>query len=236
MTAQPEPPVRRLGSRVVYRNDWMSVREDDIEFADGTRSIYGVLDKPDYALIIPVEDAAGADPRFHLVEQYRYAIGRRSLEFPMGGWPTGKTGTAEELARAELREETGLTAASWVHLGHLVQSTGHSSQGFDVYLATGLTAGAHDREATESDMEHRVVTEDEFCRLVADGTVTDSPTVAAYGLLLLHRKTAPAAERPAGTATERPAGTAAERPSDTAAERPSGTAAERHGSTVIPGH
>ena len=188
MTAQPEPPVRRIGSRVVYRNNWMSVREDDIEFADGSRSIYGVVDKPDYALVIPVEDGDATGPRFHLVEQYRYAIERRSLEFPMGGWPAGKSGTAEELARAELREETGLSAADWVHLGHLVQSTGHSSQGFDVYLATGLTAGAHEREATESDMEHRVVGEDEFCRLIADGAITDSPTVAAYGLLLLHRR------------------------------------------------
>jgi 8-oxo-dGTP pyrophosphatase MutT (NUDIX family) len=179
----------------------MSVREDDIEFADGTRSIYGVLDKPDYAVVIAVEESS-AGPRFHLVEQYRYAIERRSLEFPMGGWPTGKSGTAEELARAELREETGLTADSWVHLGHLVQSTGHSSQAFDVYLATGLTAGAHEREATEGDMEHRVVTEDEFCDLVAGGTITDSPTVAAYGMLLLHRRTLAAAERqdPSGRA------------------------------------
>jgi hypothetical protein len=88
MTSSAEPPVRRIGSRIVYRNDWMTVREDDIEFADGTRSIYGLVDKADYALVIAVED--GPDGvRFHLVEQYRYAIGRRSLEFPMGGWPAG---------------------------------------------------------------------------------------------------------------------------------------------------
>ena len=194
MSASTEPPVRRVGSRVAYRNDWMSVREDDIEFADGTRSIYGVVDKPDYAVVIAVE-GTGDDTRFHLVEQYRYAIERRSLEFPMGGWPAGRSGTAGELARAELREETGLTADSWTHLGHLVQSTGHSSQGFDVYLAAGLTAGAHDRELTEGDMEHRTVTEDEFCALVGDGTITDSPSVAAYGLLLLHRRRAAGPER-----------------------------------------
>lgn len=183
-----EPPVRRLASRVVYANAWMSVREDDIEFTDGTRSIYGVVDKPDYALII-AEETGPEGSRFHLVEQYRYAIERRSLEFPMGGWPAGKTGTAAELARAELREETGLTADSWVHLGNLVQSTGHSSQCFDIYLATGLTEGAHDRESTEGDMIHRTVTEDEFCDLISAGAITDSPTVAAYGMLLLHRRT-----------------------------------------------
>jgi 8-oxo-dGTP pyrophosphatase MutT (NUDIX family) len=200
MSSSAEPPVRRIGSRVVYRNNWMSVREDDIEFADGTRSIYGVLDKDDYAVVIAVEESPDG-ARFHLVEQYRYAIERRSLEFPMGGWPAGKSGTAEELARAELREETGITADTWTHLGHLVQSTGHSSQGFDVYLATGLTAGAHEREATESDMEHRVVSEAEFCALVAAGTITDSPTVASYGLLLLHRQTLASSERQGSAAT-----------------------------------
>jgi len=102
-----EPPVRRLASRTVYRNNWMSVREDDIEFADGTRSIYGVVDKADYALII-AEEPGPDGSRFHLVDQYRYSIERRSLEFPMGGWPAGRTGTARELAQAELREETGL--------------------------------------------------------------------------------------------------------------------------------
>ncbi|MEO5833352.1 MAG: NUDIX hydrolase [Nakamurella sp.] len=183
-----EPPVRRLASRIVYRNDWMSVREDDIVFADGSTSIYGVVDKPDYALII-AEEPGPDGSRFHLVEQYRYSIERRSLEFPMGGWPAGKTGSAAELGQAELREETGLTAESWVHLGKLVQSTGHSSQCFDIYLASVLTAGAHDRETTEGDMVHRTVTEDEFCDLIADGTVTDSPTVAAYGMLLMHRRT-----------------------------------------------
>ncbi len=183
-----EPPVRRLASRVVYRNNWMSVREDDIEFLDGTRSIYGVVDKADYALVIP-EETGPDGSRFHLVEQYRYAIGRRSLEFPMGGWPAPSTGTAEELARAELREETGLRAAHWQHLGRLVQSTGHSSQRFDIYLATSLTPGEHDRESTEGDMVHRVVGENEFCDLITAGVITDSPTVAAYGMLQLRRRT-----------------------------------------------
>lgn len=194
MSVSAEPPVRRIGSREVYRNAWLSVREDDIEFADGTRSIYGIVDKADYAVVLAVEESADGT-LFHLVEQYRYAIGRRSLEFPMGGWPAGRAGTAEDLARAELREETGLTAGSWTHLGHLVQSTGHSSQAFDVYLATDLVPGAHEREATESDMEHRVVTEDEFCDLIAGGGITDSPTVAAYGMLLMHRRRAATTDR-----------------------------------------
>ena len=75
---------------------------------------------------------------FGWVEQYRYAVGRRACEFPQGSWSPGRHGPASELARAELREETGLSAGSWTHLGHLFTAYGFCSQGFDVYLAEDL--------------------------------------------------------------------------------------------------
>ncbi len=185
-SAQPDgesaPPIRTRSSRVAYHNQWLSVREDSIEFADGTTSIFGVVDKDDYAVVIAEQDG-----HFHLVEQYRYALSRRTIEFPMGGWPAGKSGAAEDLAKAELVEETGLTAAGWTHLGHLIQSAGYSSQGFDIYLATDLTPGPHNREQTEQDMVHHVVSESQFRQMIADGRIGDSPTIAAYQLLQLHR-------------------------------------------------
>ena len=45
--------MQTLGSRQVYTNAWMSVREDDVRRFDGSPGIYGVVDKADYALIIP---------------------------------------------------------------------------------------------------------------------------------------------------------------------------------------
>jgi hypothetical protein len=50
--------IRRRSSKTVYENAWMSVREDEIERADGTQGIFGVVEKPDFALIIP-QDADG---------------------------------------------------------------------------------------------------------------------------------------------------------------------------------
>ncbi len=68
-----------LGSKQVYANPWMAVREDAIRRADGSTGIYGVVDSPDIALIVP---AAG--DRLHLVEQYRYPVAGRRWEFPAG--------------------------------------------------------------------------------------------------------------------------------------------------------
>lgn len=73
--------VRRISSREVYCNAWLSVREDEVVRADGSTGVYGVVDKPDFAVVIP-KDFDG----FWLVEQFRYPVGRRAWEFPQGSW------------------------------------------------------------------------------------------------------------------------------------------------------
>jgi len=172
--------MRTTGSREVYRNAWIRVREDAVEREDGSSGVYSVVEKPPFALVMPAERGG-----FWLVEQYRHPVARRVLEFPQGSWSSGSTGTAEELARAELAEETGLRAGSLRCLGHLDIAAGLMTQTFDVWLATDLTAGPTDREATEADMTTLFVDEAELRRMIGDGRFTDAPSLAAYALLLL---------------------------------------------------
>ena len=61
------------------------------------------------------------------------------------------------------------------------------TQRFDVWLATELVQGATDREVTESDMEAAFVPEDDLRQMIRDGRITDSPSLAAFSLLLLAR-------------------------------------------------
>ncbi len=174
--------VRTVSSREVYRNAWMSIREDEVVLQDGTSGLYGVVDKPDFALVIPRED----DGSLWLVEQYRYPVRRRAWEFPQGSWGQTSTGSQVELAAAELREETGLHAQTLRHLGHLHEAYGFCSQGFDVYLGEGLRRGSVDRETSEQDMQHRRVGDADFRRMVRQGLIVDGATVAAYSLMRLH--------------------------------------------------
>ena len=179
--------MRTTSSREVYRNAWTRVREDVIELADGSTGIYGVVERPDFALVLPA-----AHDGFWLVEQYRYPLGRRSWEFPQGTWGQDengrdKDGSPEDLARAELAEETGIRAGGLRRLGHLDLAPGLMTQGFDVWLATDLTAGAHAREASEADMRHAFVPETQLRAMIAGGRFTDGPSLAALSLLLLDR-------------------------------------------------
>lgn len=183
--ATPEPVIRCVSSRTVYRSRWMTVREDRIVRADGSPGTYNVIDKPDFALVLPAERDG-----FWLVEQYRYPVRGRYWEFPQGTFDPGHTGTPADLARAELAEETGLRAGLLTHLGHLHCAYGMSSQAFDVFLATDLVAGAHRRSVEEQDMRHRWVSRVDFERMVRAGDITDDSSLAAYTLLLLHERAA----------------------------------------------
>jgi 8-oxo-dGTP pyrophosphatase MutT (NUDIX family) len=176
-------PISRVASREVYRNPWMIVREDDVRRQDGTAGIYGVIDKPTYALVI-----ARDGDRFRLVEQFRYPIGLRRWEFPQGTAPgtlDGKEPPPADLAARELREETGLRAESMVILGQLDVAPGMSSQRGWVFLATGITEGDHDREPEEQDMHSAWFTGEQIERMVVDGIITDAQTIAAWTLLRL---------------------------------------------------
>ena len=176
--------VETLGSTQVYINPWMAVREDAIRRADGSTGIYGVVDSPDIALVIPTDG-----DRFHLVEQYRYPVAGRRWEFPSGTADPRLDVDAAALAARELREETGLSAGRLTQLGTLDVAPGMFSQRCRVFLAGDLTEGAPQRELEEQDMQSAWFSRAEVERMINDGTITDAKSVAAYTLLLLHRET-----------------------------------------------
>ena len=177
--AAASPTITTVASREVYRNHWMRVREDVILRSNGVRGIYGVVEKHDSAIILPLDRG-----RVWLVEQFRYTIQERALELPQGGWEM-EVENPEELARGELREETGLEAAEMTHLGDLWIAYGFTRQRQHVYLATGLTEGVREPDAEEHDLAVRSVTVAEFEEMMLSGVIGDNCTVSAWGLYLL---------------------------------------------------
>jgi ADP-ribose pyrophosphatase len=175
--------IKTISSREVYRNPWTSVREDVIERANGQRGIYGVIDKDPACIVIPIDRTEESD-FLYLIEQYRYTVGGRFLELPQGGWEVADV-VPEDLARGELREETGITAQRMTHLSTLQIAYGVMNQKQHVFLAEGLTMGAPDPDAEESDLVVRRVKVSEFEQMILDGTIVDNCSVAAWGLYRL---------------------------------------------------
>ena len=182
--------IRTLSSREVYRNKWMSLREDRIErlHADGhgVEGIYSVVDKDECASILPIDRDPVHGDHIYLVEQFRYTIQQRCVEIPQGGWERADV-IPEELARGELREETGLLAERMTHLGTLHIAYGFANQKQHVFLAEELTMGEVKRDQEEHDLVVRRVPVTEFETMLRDGTIQDACTLASWALYLLHR-------------------------------------------------
>jgi ADP-ribose pyrophosphatase len=181
-----ESPIKTISSREVYRNAWTSVREDVIERADGKRGIYGVVDKDPACIVIPLETTAEGE-FIYLVEQYRYTVGGWFAELPQGGWEMADV-VPEELARGELREETGLLAARMTELAVLHIGYGVMNQKQHVFLAEGLTQGAAEPDAEEVGIVVRRVSVAEFEAMILDGRVVDNCSAAAWGVYRLWRE------------------------------------------------
>lgn len=171
--------IRTIGSREVYRNRWLRVREDRIVRSDGAEGVYGVVDKDDCAIVIPLDG-----DHVYLVEQFRYTVQQRCLEFPQGGWETPDV-DPEELARGELKEETGLIAEHMQFLGTTYVAYGYANQKMHIFVATGLSHSEREPDPEEHDLQLHRVTIAEFESMLRDGRIPDVCTMAAWGRYLL---------------------------------------------------
>jgi 8-oxo-dGTP pyrophosphatase MutT (NUDIX family) len=177
---ETENPWQTLGSRRVYENPWISVREDSVIRPDGEPGIYGVVHYKNTAVgVLPVED-----DYVYLVGQYRYPLERYSWEIPEGGCPEDEEPL--EAARRELKEETGLEARSWSRLGEAFLSNSVADECAVWFLATDLVPGESQNEGTEVIGVRRVPLR-EAVAMAMDGRITDALSILALTTYALEK-------------------------------------------------
>jgi ADP-ribose pyrophosphatase len=174
--------MKAVESKIVYQNKWMTVKEDVVRRENGTVGIFGIIEKPDFAVIAAIEDG-----KVCLVEQHRYPVGSRFWELPQGSWESSSLSPCD-LARAELREETGIIAHSMEHIGHLFLAYGYSNQGYDIFVASALEHTSQDLDTEEHGLAARFFLISDFESMIVQGKIKDATTVAAFGLLKLRKK------------------------------------------------
>ncbi len=168
---EPSTPWQRTSSRPVYENPWFRVREDQVIRPDGSRGIYGVVELPEYAGVVAVDDHG----RVALVRQWRYLYGETTLEVPAGNAAPTDTSPIDA-AQRELLEETGLAASTWVSLGRIrysaVTNVGH------LFLARNLSERA--RPKSNDDWTELIWLDySEAISLVLKGEITESTSLGA---------------------------------------------------------
>lgn len=177
-----EGRIVQLSSAIVHEDRWMRVRHDRTRRASGALGTYTVVEKADFSAIAAIQDGM-----IHLVRQFRYPVGGRYWELPQGSYEGPDAITAEQLAANELREETGMLAASMAPVGSFFLAYGYSNQRCHVFLASGLTHVGQSLDEEEEGLETAAFPLDSVAEMIGAGEIVDATTIAAFGLLLLHR-------------------------------------------------
>ena len=124
--------------------------------------------KPGVAVLVVDRDGTAV-----LTRQFRYALGRESVEAASGGVDEGEEPLAA--VRREASEELGVEAEQWTDLGRIDLDTSIVRCPMALFLARGLTWGETEREGTEV-MATVQVPFAEAVRMVEDGRITHAPT------------------------------------------------------------
>ena len=162
---QRRGPWTVTASREVYRNPWLTMREDAVVQPDGEDGSFGVVELKPGVSVLPLD----ADGNVYLVRIDRYALGRLSVEVISGGIDGDQP--PREAAARELREEAGILAHEWVDLGVIDQLTEVVVAPNHLFLATGLEFVAADPEGTESIRPFKLPLADAV-RQVLDGEIS----------------------------------------------------------------
>jgi len=166
-------PWIKVKSKIVYKNDWITVREDDVIRPDGKPGIYGVVETRIATGVVAITP----NNEVYLVGQYRYPIDRYSWEIIEGGTELGEDPL--DCAKRELREEGGLIAAKWEELGPPVYlSNCHSNELALFFLARELTEVETQPEGTEV-LQLKLIPLAEVFSMVDSGEITDAMSVIA---------------------------------------------------------
>ena len=161
-----------------YASPYVSLSIDTIVDPQGEEHSRAVV-RPNGAVgVLAIDD----DDRLLLVEQYRHPVGRRMLEIPAGTLDVDGE-PALDAAIRELAEEADLVAAEWEPMLDLFATPGYSTEHWQVFRASGLSAvpaaERTTRVAEEADMSQWWMPFDEAVAAVLAGRFTDSMTVSA---------------------------------------------------------
>ncbi|MDB5405537.1 MAG: hydrolase [Rhodospirillales bacterium] len=166
--------------RQTVLSPWVTLTERDVRFsgASETPQLYHSFVVADYVSLLAETD----DGRIVVVEQFRPALERRTIELPGGLLDDGEDPAT--CAQRELAEETGFATATPPQLiGNLIADSARLEN--RVWCFHAKPVGAQAGWQPEPGVEPRLVTKQQLKDMVTNGTFDHAPHVAILGMAIL---------------------------------------------------
>lgn len=160
---------------MAFQSKIFRVKDVDVEFEDGTKQAFSIIERPDTSMIVPLT----ADNKVIFIREYQAGINAYHLGLPKGRIDAGENAT--EAANRELQEETGYKASQLDALGIFTISPAHLTQRTHVFLARDLSESRlsgdemHELEIVEYPLK-------DFEKLIDDKKLNEARMIAALYL------------------------------------------------------
>ena len=164
---------KQLDSTLLYDGKVLHVYRDNISLPNGGKGMREYCKHNGAVAVVPLT----AENEVICVRQFRYALGRVTLEIPAGKLDY-KTEDHREAALRELREETGFRTDSLTPIGDLSTSPALLTEIIYMYLAENLIPGETDPDDDEFIELVRIPLE-KMVDMIISGEIQDSKTQAA---------------------------------------------------------
>lgn len=155
----------------IHENDFFTVYKDAVVQPNGKSGSYGTIHFPPGVGVLPIDDEGNIYP----VEQFRYVVGRTSLEVLAGSVEDGEEPL--ESAKREAKEEVGIEADVWTAFGKLDTDTSMVKNLVSLFIAEKLKIGEPETEGTEK-IETVKMKLSEAVEKVMNGEITHSISCA----------------------------------------------------------
>jgi ADP-ribose diphosphatase len=156
---------------VLALDPYVTVLREAVRFADDTYGLYNRVLMTSGTAVLPL-----FGDQIVLLDRFRHGTRRWHLEAPRGTDST--EATRRDDAARELREETGAELIELIELGHLHSSSGCMNEEHQLFLGRVAALGTADRH--EAIRSIRLLSTTAVEQLIADGTITDAPTIALF--------------------------------------------------------
>ena len=180
MAGEPDFTEQRIEGETVCDAGFMRMIRDRVRLHNGKETVRYVVRHCGAAAVV----AQFEDDSLLLVRQFRYAVGRHTLEIPAGKIDAGSDPLAT--ARRELREETGYAADDWRQIMHCHSSTGFTDEVLTVFHASGLRLAGSPAPDEHEHLQVVRIGLEEAWKLKQQGEITEARTL--YALLWLRAR------------------------------------------------